>query len=703
MNNLNTVSPIKIGVIGAGVMSQKTHLPILKDLASEGLINLVVLCDLNFEVAKKASEDFGFSNSIHDADKVFEFDIDALYVFGTAQLHHKYALKALKNGVHVFIEKPPAPNIELFAELAAEAKQRNLIGAVGLNRRFQKNITQISKEVAGVGLYAMEASFHKPVVKEQPPHGAKTWLPINAIHSIDVLLYLKGELPETIASAANTAKGDALQNFSALLTWSDGTHATISSDYSAGSRMERYTVHGYDTSYEITLTGTPTFSLSKNGKTETVDEDNTFTFRGFTGEHRAFVDAIKTGVEPIHSFGRCIDTVFVTELIENNFSGQVPELPGSVSSQFEDATSENSILVLNPTGVKDQLPRLKEHFNLVFADEMDSLENKVKNSVKGMLTGPGGVQFDAALLSQFPNIEIAGIIGASLKSYNTELLYEKGISICNASDAYAESVAEFMLMQAIAGVREATRSHDLMRSGGWGVSSTKKQSAMMRLRKMINKPLFAPLKKVLHPFWKNSGMARPMPSSRPSLEKDFRGSTVGIVGLGEITKKLIPHLKHFGCEILICSEYMSEQQAAQLGVKKATLDQVLQSDVIALLRGLSERTVGSFGEAEFKAIKNGAVFINAARAGIVDEQALVKALKEKRFFACLDVFHKEPLAKDSVLRSLPNVFLTSHIAACSLQLRSESVTTVVNKLISYMGDTLSQDDMLSAERLKNMT
>jgi predicted dehydrogenase len=485
---MNESNKIRVGVIGAGKMSQKTHLPIISRLQNDGVYTLVVICDLNVDAARQAAEKFGFENYIHEADSVFNYDIDALYVFATAQLHYEYSYKALQRGVHVFIEKPPAPSVEDFQKLIDASNRTGCVGVVGLNRRFQKNIELIKEELSGTGLYAMEAVFHKPVAEEQPPHGAKTWLPINAIHSLDLLVYLKGAMPYRIHTATNAVNTDVPQNFSVLLEWKDGTHAVLSSDYSAGGRVERYAFHGYNTSFEVDLSDKPTYTKSKGGRVQRVAEEHTVAFRGFDGEHEAFARAINTGEAARHAFKDCIAAVYLTDLIERGFSGDIPTLQVEsnqplVNNESMKINNKASLLILNADNVKQHLPTLKKEFKVVFYDDLSQCDSEQKKAITALITGPGGVPITAEMIDDLPNLEIAGIVAASLKSYNTEVLLDKGVQIFNASDAYADSVAEFVLMQAIAGVREATRSHDIMRAGGWGLAHTPRRSLMAQTKK----------------------------------------------------------------------------------------------------------------------------------------------------------------------------------------------------------------------------
>ena len=702
---LSTVEPIRVGVIGAGVMSTSTHLPMIQRLKEEGLYELVIVCDLNNDAAKRARENFEFAHHTHDVEELFSSNITALYVIGSVEMHYQYAARALQQGLHVFIEKPPAPSYDDFKNLIALAKEAGVVSAVGLNRRFQKNIRQIKDESMATGLYAMEATFHKPVAEREPPFGAKTWLPINAIHSIDVLLYMKGELPISINTAHNNVRGNKAQNFSALLTWKDGTHALLAADNSAGARVERYVFHGYGVSYTVD----PCFTRAQNGEREIINDGSTFEYRGFYEEHKEFADAIIEGRQAEHRFENCSMTICLTQLIEQGYSGLVDPvtiLDDSVPVRQNtlQSTNKEAVLVLNPDGLKQHLPSLRKQYEIVYADSMTDAQRKC---VVGLITGPGGGLMTDSLISSLPQLRVAGIVGASLKSYNTDALFNNQIPIFNASDAYADSVAEFIVMQAIAGVREAVRSHDIMRNGGWGIASTKPSAFMLsKAIEIISMGFLKPVKDLLRPIWKQvtkSGAVANPSSKRPALQNDFRGSTFGIVGFGAITRKLIPYLHFFDCEIFVFSEHLSNEEAKDLGVKNATMPEVLQCQIVSMQRGYSERTKNSFGTTEFSAMKKGSLFINAGRAGVVDENAMVQELKQGRIFACLDVFHQEPLKRNHVLRKLSNVFLTSHIAACSTQMRNESVSTVVRKVTDYLSGKEIEDVVVDEALLKNMT
>src|SRR5262245_7843141 len=129
--------PIRALVIGAGPMSRGTHLPILANLAKEGAVLLSIVCDIQHDRAHAAKERFGFAEHSLDAQAAVErLDIDAVYIFGSAQMHFDYGLSALQRGKHLFVEKPIAPSYTAALQLAEAAQDRQLVAVGGHNRRF---------------------------------------------------------------------------------------------------------------------------------------------------------------------------------------------------------------------------------------------------------------------------------------------------------------------------------------------------------------------------------------------------------------------------------------------------------------------------------------------------------------------------------------------------------------------------------------
>lgn len=151
--------------------------------------------------------------------------------------------------------------------------------------------------------------------------------------------------------------------------------------------------------------------------------------------------------------------------------------------------------------------------------------------------------------------------------------------------------------------------------------------------------------------------------STRQLGREPRDRIIGTIGLGNIASEAIQLLRHFDVkEFVAFDPYTSDARAEQLGVTKLLLDDLLAvSDYVLINCPLTNETRGLIGSREIALMKRTAFLINTARGPIVNESALICALKERKIAgAALDVFEEEPLANDSPLLALDNIILTSH-------------------------------------------
>lgn len=146
---------------------------------------------------------------------------------------------------------------------------------------------------------------------------------------------------------------------------------------------------------------------------------------------------------------------------------------------------------------------------------------------------------------------------------------------------------------------------------------------------------------------------------------ELGGKTIGIAGFGKIGRKVAALAQGLGMNVLATDPYVSPADAEKLGVKLVPLEVMLQkSDVLTVHMPLTPENMGLIGELELTLLKEGAMVINVARGGIIDEQALAKALTDGRLSgAALDVFTREPPGMDHVLMHIkhPNLLTTPHM------------------------------------------
>jgi phosphoglycerate dehydrogenase-like enzyme len=182
---------------------------------------------------------------------------------------------------------------------------------------------------------------------------------------------------------------------------------------------------------------------------------------------------------------------------------------------------------------------------------------------------------------------------------------------------------------------------------------------------------------------------------------DLSGKVLGIVGLGRIGSQIAAFGRQLGMRTLAWSANLTEQKAAAAGAVYTPLDDLFrQSDVITLHLKLSDRTSGIVTARHISLMKPSACLVNTARGQLLDEDALVSALREHRIRgAALDVFHTEPLPIDHPLRSLENVVLTPHMGYVTAESYDKFFGQAVENIQAYL-DGRVPPDALNPEVLK---
>jgi phosphoglycerate dehydrogenase-like enzyme len=151
------------------------------------------------------------------------------------------------------------------------------------------------------------------------------------------------------------------------------------------------------------------------------------------------------------------------------------------------------------------------------------------------------------------------------------------------------------------------------------------------------------------------------------LPVNLAGTTLGLAGLGRLGGAMVAPARVFGMEVIAWSENLTEERTAELGVRKVSKTELLSSsDVLSIHLVLSDRTRGLFQAEDLAQMKSSAVLINTSRGPIVDERALVEALRDGTFGAAgLDVFDQEPLPPGHELTRLENAVLLPHLGYVS--------------------------------------
>lgn len=172
-----------------------------------------------------------------------------------------------------------------------------------------------------------------------------------------------------------------------------------------------------------------------------------------------------------------------------------------------------------------------------------------------------------------------------------------------------------------------------------------------------------------------------------TLGTELAGKNLGILGLGRLGSRVARYGLAFGMQVSAWSHHLSEATAQSVGVTRAvSKEQLLSiSDFVSIHLVLSERTRGLIGAPELELMKPTAYLINTSRGPIVDEPALIEALRCQQIAgAALDVFDVEPLPRDHPFRDLPNVLATPHIGYVTRETYQHWYSEVVENIQAYV-------------------
>jgi phosphoglycerate dehydrogenase-like enzyme len=229
--------------------------------------------------------------------------------------------------------------------------------------------------------------------------------------------------------------------------------------------------------------------------------------------------------------------------------------------------------------------------------------------------------FDRALLDRLPDLRLLVTTGMANASIDLDAARERGVLVCGTRSRQA-GPAELTWALVLAVTRRVAYEDAAVRAGGW----------------------------------------------QTTIGPELSGRTLGVLGLGRLGSIVAGYGRAFGMRVLGWSANLDPGHARELGVEPVTLDDLLtRSDVVSVHLKLSDRTLGLLGARELDLIGPDGYLVNTSRGPIVDEAALVEALRTGQIAgAGLDVFDVEPLPPDHPLRTSPRAVLTPHIGYVAL-------------------------------------
>ena len=241
--------------------------------------------------------------------------------------------------------------------------------------------------------------------------------------------------------------------------------------------------------------------------------------------------------------------------------------------------------------------------------------------------------------------ELVGLVrtGIGLDTVDIPAATRHGVCVAHVPDFCYDEVADTTLLLLLAVERKVLLADRHVRGGSWS------PSALLPMRRL-------------------------------------RGQTMGLVGFGHIARMVAERARGFGFHLIACDPYVDTPAMAELRVEKVGLEALLaRADVVSCHAPLTAETRGLIGEREFAAMKPGAILINTSRGKVVNEEALIAALRSGRVGgAGLDVLWTEPPAKGNPLLQMDNVVLTPHFASTTLEALEDLATKVNRQLIQLL-------------------
>jgi phosphoglycerate dehydrogenase-like enzyme len=262
--------------------------------------------------------------------------------------------------------------------------------------------------------------------------------------------------------------------------------------------------------------------------------------------------------------------------------------------------------------------------------------------VEAVVTSWGCSVFTSELLAIADRLRIVGHAAGTVKNLMPEEGYRRGIVVLSAAAVIADSVAEYTLWAMLTGQRNLLRYEPFMkRERGWKT----------------------PVENYGHELYHKK---------------------VGIVSASMIGRRVIKLLKPFECDVIVYDPYLSDEEAQQMGARRASLEQLFAtSDIVSIHAPTTPETKKMIQAQHFRSMQDGALLVHTARTWVLDEDALLAELRTGRIHAVIDVFEREPLAADHPLRDLENVFLTPHISGHTTESRARLVERIADSMRQF--------------------
>ena len=290
------------------------------------------------------------------------------------------------------------------------------------------------------------------------------------------------------------------------------------------------------------------------------------------------------------------------------------------------------ILVTDPIS-EEGLKRLREFAEVDIALRLGEGELAEKIRDYDALIVRSGTQVTRKIIEAGRKLKVIGRAGVGVDNIDVEAATEYGVLVINAPEANTISAAEHTVALLLSLARKIPQANKSLKAGEW--------------------------------------------DRRKYMGVEVRGKTLGIIGLGRIGAEVARMALGLGMKVVAYDPYVSQERAKELGVSLLPFDEVIRTaDFLTVHVPLTNETYHMISDREFEMMKDGVRIINTARGGVIDEAALVRAIKSGKVAgAAIDVFEKEP-PRDNELLKLEEVIVTPHLGA-STEEAQRSVAVVI--------------------------
>ena len=290
---------------------------------------------------------------------------------------------------------------------------------------------------------------------------------------------------------------------------------------------------------------------------------------------------------------------------------------------------------------EDAVASLRTRFDVLYDPKLaDDAERLVASLADApALIVRNRTQVRDALLDAAPRLRVVGRLGVGLDNIDVTACAERGVRVIPATGANADAVAEYVIAALLILLRGAYGATARIAGGEWPRSALTGREAQGRL--------------------------------------------LGLVGFGDIARRIVPRARALGMRIAACDPLVGEHEVRRQGVEPMALDALIgAADVVSLHVPLTDTTRTLIDARRIAAMRPDAVLINTARGGIVDEAALIAALRARRLGgAALDVFEDEPPEEPERFAGVPNLLLTPHIAGVT-QESNRRVSALISERVA---------------------